>query len=93
MFMGEEELVVDFVRKLSKVATQLRSLEGKIDDGVLVSKLLREAHTKFDTIPLSIEQFDDIDLMTLVNAIGSLKIYEEKLLDQGSSEKGVTSFF
>ena len=32
MFMSEEELVVDFDGKLSKVATQLRSLEEKIDD-------------------------------------------------------------
>ena len=31
--------MINFVGKLSKVATQLRSLEEKIDDGVLVAKL------------------------------------------------------
>ena len=46
MFMGEEESVVDFAGKLSKVTTQLRSLREKIDDGVLVSKLLRAAPHK-----------------------------------------------
>ena len=71
----------DFAGKLSKVATQLRSLREKIDDGVLVAKLLRAAPRKFDAITSSIEKFGDIDSMSLEEAIGSLKIYEEKLRD------------
>ena len=82
MFMGEEESVSDFAGKLSKVATQLRSLMEKIDDGVLVAKLLRATHGKFDTITSSIEQFGDMDSMSLEEGIGSLKIYEEKLRDR-----------
>ena len=50
MFMGEEESVADFAEKLSKVVTQLRSLGEKINDGALVSKLLRAAPIKFDGI-------------------------------------------
>ena len=79
MFVGEEEYVVDFVGKISQVATQLRSLGEKIDDGVLVAKLLRAAPEKFDAITSSIEQFGDMDSMSLEEAIGSLKIYKEKL--------------
>ena len=82
MFMGEEESVADFPGKLSKVATQLRSLGEKIDDGVLVAKLLRAAPANFDAITSSIEQFGDMDSMSLEEAIGSLKIYEEKLQDR-----------
>ena len=82
IFMGEEESVADFAGKLSKVATQLRSLGEKIDDGVLVAKLLRSAPAKFDAITSSIEKFGDMDSMSLEEAIGSLKIYEEKLRDQ-----------
>ena len=78
MFMGEEESVADFAGKLSMVATQLRSLGEKIDDGVLVSKLLRAAPTKFDAITSFIEQFSYMDSMSLEEAIGSFKIYEEK---------------
>ena len=40
MFMGTEELVVNFAGKLSKVATLLRSLREKIDARVLFTKLL-----------------------------------------------------
>ena len=32
--MGEEELMIDFPRNISKVITQLRSLKEKIDDEV-----------------------------------------------------------
>ena len=79
MFMGEEESVANFAGKLSKVATQIRSLGEKIDDGVLAAKLLRAAPAKFDAITSSIKQFGDMDSMSLEEAIGSLKIYEEKL--------------
>ena len=79
MFMGEEESVANFAGKLSKVVTQLRSLGEKIDNGVLVAKLLRAATTMFDAITSSIEKFGDMDSMSLEEAIGSLKIYEEKL--------------
>ena len=82
MFMGEEESVVDFAGKLPKVATQLRSLREKIDDGVLVAIILRIVPAKFDTFTSSIEKFGDMDSMSLEEAIGSLKIYEEKLCDQ-----------
>ena len=82
MFMGEEESVANFVGKLSKVATQLRSLGEKIEDGVLVAKLLRAASKKFDALSSYIEQFGDMDSMSLEEAIGLLKIYEEKLQDR-----------
>ena len=82
VFMGEEELVADFAGKLSKVATQLRSLGEKIDDGVLVAKLLRATPAKFDAITSSIEQFGDTNSMSLEEAIGLLKIYEGKLRDR-----------
>ena len=90
MLMGEEESVVDFVGNLSKVATHIRSLEEKIDDGVLVAKLLTAAPTKFDTITSSIEQFGDMDSISLKEAIRSLKIYK-KTSRSGSSERGGTS--
>ena len=67
-------LQTSFIRKLSKVATQLRSLGEKIDNGVLVDKLHREALENFDTITSSIEQFGDIDSMSLEEAISSLNI-------------------
>ena len=73
IFMGEEESVADIAGKLSKAASQLRSLEEKIDDGVLVAKLLRAAPENFDAITSSIEQFGDMDSMSLEEAIWVIK--------------------
>ena len=55
MFMVEEESVVDFARKISKVNTQLRSLGEKINGGVLGAKLLGAAPAKFHAITYFIE--------------------------------------
>ena len=55
MFTGEEELVVNFNGNLSKVATELRSLEEKINSEVLFTKLLRAAPAKFDSMVTSIQ--------------------------------------
>ena len=74
MFIGEEESVVYFIGKLSKVADQLINLEEEIEDRVLVSKLLRLALANFDAIALSIEQYGDMDSISLEEAIGSLKV-------------------
>ena len=61
MFMGEEELVVDFDGKLSKVATQLRSLEEKIDDGGFSHQTSSNSHRKAYFVTSSIEKFGHMD--------------------------------
>ena len=60
----------------------MRSLGEKIAEGIKVSKLLRATPAKYDPITSSMEQFEDLDAMTLDEAIGSLKIHEDKLRDR-----------
>ena len=48
---------------------------------MIVSKLLRATPAKYNPITSSMEQFGDLDTMILDEAIGSLKIYEDKLRD------------
>ena len=59
----------------------MQSLGEKIAEGIIVSKLLRSTPEKYDPIKSSTEQFGDLDTMTLDEAIGSLKIHEDKLRD------------
>ena len=59
----------------------IRSLGEKIAEGIIVSKLLRAKPKKYDPVTSSMEQFGDLDTMTLDEAIGSLKIHEDKLRD------------
>ena len=75
----EEDFVADFGMKLTRLVAHMRSLGEKIAEGIIVSKLLRATPVKYDPITSSMEQFGDLDTMTLDEAIGSLKIHEDKL--------------
>ena len=67
--------------------THLRTVGEKIDVSVVVSKLLRAALANFDSTASSMEQFGDLDLMTLDEAIGWLKIHEDKFQDHEKSRE------
>ncbi|XP_078435019.1 uncharacterized protein LOC144706015 [Wolffia australiana] len=82
--MGEDELASDFAGKLSKVFTQLRTMGEKLEERDVVAKLLRATLAKFDSITSSIEQFGEMESMTLEEAVGSHKIHEGKLKDRQS---------
>ena len=80
--MQEEESVIDFAAKLTRLVAHMLSLGEKIAEEIIVSKLLRATPTKYDPITSSMEQFGDLSAMTLDKAIGSLKIHEDKLRDR-----------
>ena len=79
LMMQEEDFVANFAAKLTRLVANMRSLGEKIAEGIIVSKLLRATPAKYDPIMSSIEQFGDLDTMTLDEAIGSLRIHEDKL--------------
>ena len=79
--MREQESVANFAAKLIGLVAHIRSLGEKISEGIIVSKLLRVKLAKYDPIMSSMKQFGDLDTMTLDEAIGSLKIHEDKLQD------------
>lgn len=67
--MGEQELVVDFIGKLSHIVFVLRGLKGKVKESDIVSKPLWVLITKFDSITSPIEQLQDMDTMTIEETI------------------------
>lgn len=77
--MRENESVIDFSGKLSRLVTQIKNLVEKMEEHVVVVKLLPATPAKYDPLTTSFEQFGDIDMMPLEEAVGSLKVFEEKL--------------
>ena len=77
--MREEDSIADFAAKLTRLVAHMQSLGEKIAEGIIVFKLLRATPVKYDPITSSMEKFGDLDAMTLDEAIGSLKIHEDKL--------------
>ena len=52
-----------------------------------MKKLLRSMPPRYDSLTLSLEQFSDLDSMSLVEAIGSLKVHEMRLYETDLREE------
>ena len=77
--MDDDDLFVDYFGKLFCVVNELRSLDEVITDVEVSGKLLRSVSGKFDVITTSIEKFQDLEMITLEEVIGTLKVHEDKL--------------
>ncbi|XP_074361557.1 uncharacterized protein LOC141701840 [Apium graveolens] len=86
LFMKESDKIDDFSMKLEGLVTNIRALGEEIDESYVVKKLLRDVPTKFLQIASTIEQFGDLDTMTLEETVGSLKAHEERL--EGTTDTG-----
>ena len=80
--MKKTDKVSDFTDKFSRIVFELRQLGERLDDRDAVKKLLRSMPPRYDPLTLSLEQFGDLDSMSLVEAVGSLKIHEMRLSER-----------
>ncbi|XP_039117525.1 uncharacterized protein LOC120253262 [Dioscorea cayenensis subsp. rotundata] len=77
--MREAETVDDFATKLTTIVNKIRALGDKVEEAYVVKKLLRVVPSKFIQIASTIEQFGNLQTMTVEEVIGSLKAHEERL--------------
>ena len=80
--MEDNEMILDYFGKLSRIVVEMRGLGEKIPDSEVAAKILRSVAEQFDSITSSIEQFQDVDNLTLDEVLGSLTIHEDKLKDR-----------
>ncbi|XP_074341889.1 uncharacterized protein LOC141679285 [Apium graveolens] len=85
LVMKDNEVLDDFSIKLNGLVTNIRALEESIEEAYLVKKLLRVVPAKFYQVTLILEQFGDLETMTVEEVVGSLKAHEERV--QGQEEK------
>ncbi|XP_074378634.1 uncharacterized protein LOC141720181 [Apium graveolens] len=83
--MKDTELIDDFCVKLNGIVTNIRALRESIDEAYVVKKLLRAVPEKFLQITSTIEQFSNLETMTIEEAVGSLKAHEERLRGKNES--------
>ncbi|GKC87090.1 zinc finger, CCHC-type containing protein [Tanacetum coccineum] len=79
LHMKEDEIIDTFTGKLTTLVNKAASLEHTIEDQTLVHKLLNVVPDRYLQIVASIEQYSDLTEMTLEEAIGRLKTYEERI--------------
>ena len=85
--MKKTEKVSEFTDKFSRIVFELRQRGERVDDKEAVKKLLRSMLQRYDSLTLSLEQFGDLDTMSLVEAIGSLKVHEMRLSERDAREE------
>ena len=85
--MTKIDKVSEFTDKFSRIVFKLRQLGERVDDKEAVKKLLWSMPPRYDSLMLSLEQFGDLDTMSLVEAIGSLKVHEMRLSERDAREE------
>nr|GFA48364.1 zinc finger, CCHC-type [Tanacetum cinerariifolium] len=79
LHMKEDETIDTFTGKLTTLVNKAASLEHTMKDETLVRKLSNVVPDRYLQIVASIEQYSDLSEMTLEEAIGRLKTYEERI--------------
>nr|GEY21596.1 zinc finger, CCHC-type [Tanacetum cinerariifolium] len=79
LHMKEEKTIDTFTEKLTTLVNKATSLRHTIQDQTLVRKLLNVVPDRYLQIVASIEQYFDLSEMTMEEAIGRLKTYEERI--------------
>nr|GEV26855.1 pre-mRNA-splicing factor ATP-dependent RNA helicase DEAH1-like isoform X1 [Tanacetum cinerariifolium] len=77
--MEENESIDSFVTRLTGIINKAASVGLAYEDSTLVRKLFNAVPDRFLQIVASIEQYSDLDTMSLDEAIGRLKTFEERL--------------
>ncbi|XP_074336741.1 uncharacterized protein LOC141673913 [Apium graveolens] len=86
--MKDSDSLDDFTMNLNGLVTNIRVLGEDVKESYVVKKLLRAVPRKFLPITSTIEQFGDLESMTMEEAIGSLKAYEERVHGNSESSGG-----
>lgn len=71
--MKETETMDDFSAKITNIVSNIRALGDKVEEADMVKKLLRAVPSKFVQNASTIEQFADMETMTIEEVIGRLK--------------------
>ncbi|KAI3523596.1 hypothetical protein L1887_01838 [Cichorium endivia] len=86
MNMKETEGVDEFAAKVTNIVSTMRTLGDTVDEAYVVKKLLRAVPSKFLQIASTLEQFGDLDKMTVEEVIGRLKAHEERMKGYGDGD-------
>lgn len=77
--MKESDQLDDFHMKLNALVTNIRALGEKMEESYVVKKLLRAVPQRFLQITSTMEQFGNLETMSIEEAIGSLKAHDERI--------------
>lgn len=69
--MKESKMVDEFSVKINNIVSNIRALGDKVKEAYVMNKMLRVVPSKFLQIASTIEQFADLDMMSIEEIVGS----------------------
>ena len=73
--------------KFTHIVSDLRNLGEAMEEKEVVGKFVRATTAKFDALTLSLEQYGELDKVSLDEVIGSLTVHELRLKEWESREE------
>jgi hypothetical protein len=77
MYMGDSEKINDFALKITTIVNEIRTLGTKVEEITVVEKLLHSVPDKFRPLISTIEQWGNVEEMSVTETIGRLRAFEE----------------
>lgn len=91
LIMEDSESICEFSQKHTTMVGEIRSLDTEVKESVVVEKLFSAVPDRFLQIVSTIEQWGDMSMMSLSEAIRRLRVYEESIkgrrTERGEKEK------
>ncbi|GMI66347.1 hypothetical protein HRI_000304000 [Hibiscus trionum] len=84
--MKSNESVTDFLSRTMVIANKMRIHGEKMEDVVIIEKILRLMTAKFNFVVCSIEESRDVGSLTLDELQSSLLVHEQKIVQQDKEE-------
>ena len=78
MHMKERELVSDYFSRVLAINNQLKRNGKKLEDVVIIEKILRTLDSKFDSIATIIEETEDLTTIKIEQLLDLLQAHEKK---------------
>ena len=85
--MGKTDFVVDFAMKFTHIISDLRNLGETMEEKEVMRRFLRATPAKFDVLTLSLEQYGELDKVSLDEVIRSLTVHELRLKERESRKE------
>ena len=77
--MNESEFVQGYLSRTSAIVNRMRSYDKKIDNQIVVSKVLRSLTTKFEHVVTAIEESKNLSTYSFDELMSSLLAHEDRL--------------
>ena len=88
--MKEEENIAAYFLQVDEILNIIRGLGERIEESIIVQKILRSLPMRFDSKIYAIEERSDLDIMTVDELHGTLTAYEMRTEQEDPSGKEAT---